>query len=215
MLVLASNSPRRRKLLSSGGWTFQVIPSVVDETPNPGESAPDYVLRLAIEKARDIARLVGYEDIVLAADTAVVLEDEILGKPSGPLEAAEMLRSLRDRSHQVMTGLAILQAGLNRLVTDVCTSRVHIRNFSETEIQVYVNTGDPLDKAGGYAIQNQDFDPVSHLDGCYANVVGLPICQLARLLLDFGLHEPAGLAEKCRTDPGNGCRISKEVFASR
>jgi nucleoside triphosphate pyrophosphatase len=194
------------------GWTFQVIPSAVDETPLPEESALEYVTRLAVEKARDVARLVEREDIVLGADTAVVLEDEILGKPGGPLEAAEMLRSLRDRTHLVMTGLAVLQPGSNRLITDVCTSRVQIRDFSEKEIQVYIETGDSIDKAGAYAIQNPEFDPVSQLDGCYANVVGLPICYMAHMLQDFGLYEPSGLTEPCRTNPGNTCRISKEIF---
>jgi MAF protein len=212
MLVLASNSPRRRKLLSLGGWTFQVIPSAVDETPLPDEPAQEYVLRLAGEKARDVARLVHQDDIVLAADTAVVLENEILGKPSGPLEAAEMLYTLRDRSHLVMTGLAVLQPGTNRFVSDVCTSRVQIRDFSEQEIQVYINTGDPLDKAGAYAIQNQEFGPVSHLEGCYANVIGLPICHLARMLQDYGLQEPSGLTEQCRASSSQDCQISIELL---
>lgn len=212
MLVLASNSPRRRKLLSLGGWTFQVIPSAIDETPLPGEPAREYVTRLAVEKARDVARLVDQQDIVLGADTAVILEDEILGKPNGALEAAEMLRSLRDRTHLVVTGLAVFQPSSGRLSTDVCTSRVQVRDFSENEIQIYIESGDPLDKAGAYAIQNPEFDPVNQLDGCYANVVGLPICQLARILHDYGLDEPSGLTEPCRFAAGNSCRISSDIL---
>ncbi|HXZ74508.1 MAG TPA: nucleoside triphosphate pyrophosphatase, partial [Streptosporangiaceae bacterium] len=159
-LILASNSPRRRELLSLSGWAFSVQPAQVDESPLPGEKPGDYVLRLAQAKAREAAAAGRAGRLVLAADTTVALDGDLLGKPGDAAEAADMLRRLRGRSHQVYTGLAALTAPDGNLVTDLCVTAVPMRNYRDEEIEAYVASGDPLDKAGAYAIQHPGFHPV-------------------------------------------------------
>ncbi|MEW6093076.1 MAG: Maf family protein, partial [Chloroflexota bacterium] len=147
ILVLASNSPRRHELLSLGGWDFLVRPADVDESLRPGEAPRTYVLRLAGEKARACAESARPGETILAADTAVTIDSEILGKPVSAAEAVDMLRRLRGRRHQVCTGIAVLDVDSGTLVTDLCVTDVPMRAYSEEEIQAYVATGDPLDKA--------------------------------------------------------------------
>jgi MAF protein len=222
-LILASNSPRRRKLLSLSGWSFSTLPAEVDETPRPGESPLAYVLRLAESKARRAAENAGPETLVLAADTTVVDEveregertEEILGKPVDPDEAESMLRRLRGRSHRVYTGLAALKTFDSRVLSDWCLTRVSMRNYSDKEMLAYVASGDPLDKAGAYAIQNPSFHPVEELHGCYANVIGLPVCHVTRLLENFGLPPTAGVALACRSPLPHVCQIPKEIVEAQ
>lgn len=192
MLVLASNSPRRKQLLALTGWEFTVLPAQVDESVLPGELPPAYVSRLAETKARAVFSIPGVDlrrpgVVVIAADTAVVDGTNILGKPQDTQEAEAMLRSLRGRTHQVYTGLAALNVG-GRFLSDMCVSEVVMREYSDAEMLDYIASGDPLDKAGAYAIQHVGFRPVERLQGCYANVMGLPVCHLVRLLAGFGLH---------------------------
>jgi MAF protein len=223
MLILASNSPRRKQLLTLGGWNFQVKAAEVDERQQPGESPPAYVLRLAIAKARAVAAqltsLAGDSQIVvLAADTAVVLEEHgrtfILGKPQSGADARRMLTRLRGRTHQVMTGLAALclgpaTAASLALATDLCTTVVAMRSYSEAEMQAYIASGDPFDKAGAYAIQHSGFNPVERLEGCFANVAGLPVCRLEQLLMSTGFAVPPGRHSACK--PGESqCQFAGE-----
>jgi len=215
MLVLASNSPRRRQLLSLGGWEFNVCAAEVDETPLPSEEPPAYVCRLAESKAR-AAAAANYGDLILAADTTVVDElappgSKILGKPSDEADARRMLRSLRGRVHQVYTALALYRPEDGSLLTDLCCTDVPMRDYSDAEIETYIASGDPLDKAGAYAIQHAGFHPVEDLQGCFANVMGLPLCHLLRLLRKLNIQpqtQPkADLPQACQAELGYDCPV--------
>jgi len=212
MLILASNSPRRRQLIALEGWTNQVMPAEVDERLKPGEAPDDYVLRLAQEKARSAAQRAPQGSLIVAADTAVVDNAQILGKPTSPAHAADMLRGLRGHFHQVFTGLAVMHVESSKLVTDKCITDVLMRAYNEEEIQAYVASGDPLDKAGAYAIQHSGFSPVESLEGCYTNVVGLPLCHLTPMLREFNLEPPNDLTGQCRSSSGYHCQLSTLIL---
>lgn len=215
MLWLASTSPRRRALLSLGGWDFQVQPAHVDETVQPGELAAVYVERLALEKARRVTPHASPGDIVIAADTTVLDGEHILGKPATPHEATAMLRSLRARPHQVSSALVVLRLPDGFGQAEVCcqdlvTTTVWMRDYSDPEIETYVASGDPMDKAGAYAIQHAGFRPVERLQGCYTNVVGLPLCRLARLLAVLGAPPVTPLTWACFFNGGQQCSFPSE-----
>jgi septum formation protein len=211
-LVLASNSPRRRELLALGGWPFQVRPADVDESRLPGETPAGYVLRLAETKARTCAAEAMPDQVILGADTCVVNGPDILGKPGDPAEAVEMLRSLRGHPHQVLSGIAVLRTSDGALVTDLCTTQVPMRAYGEDEIAAYVASGDPLDKAGAYAIQHPGFHPVEALHGCYASVMGLPLCHLARSLRKLGLPPGPHIARECQSALKYACPVSSAIL---
>jgi septum formation protein len=211
-LVLASNSPRRRALLTLGGREFLSRPADVDESILPGEAPGDYVLRLAESKARACAVSASPGQLVLAADTTVVDGSTILGKPADADEAFRMLRRLRGRDHQVYTGLALLKAPDGKLVRDLCVTDVPMREYNDDEIEAYVGTGDPLDKAGAYAIQHAGFHPVDSLHGCYASVMGLPLCHLSRSLAQFGISPKADQVIRCLSEFDYDCPISPAVL---
>lgn len=183
LLCLASASPRRRELLASIGVSVTVRPVDIDETPLPGESAEAYVTRLAREKALAGARLSSLP--TLGSDTAVVLDGAILGKPEGPAHAAAMLRSLAGREHRVLTAVAVTgPAGL----LDACVATtVAMREISDDEIAAYWASGEPADKAGGYAIQGRAAVFVEHIAGSHSAVVGLPLFETAALLRRQGV----------------------------
>jgi MAF protein len=216
VLVLASNSPRRRELLALGGWKFVPRPAEVDESQRPGEAADKYVLRLAESKARTCLRFCAEtspeDGIILAADTAVVDGTAVLGKPKDPAEAARMLRGLRGHNHQVLTGIAVLHPGNGTLVTDLCVTEVPMRTYGDDEIEAYVASGDPLDKAGAYAIQNATFHPVERLGGCHASVMGLPLCHLTRSLRILGFAPAVDIAAACQSALKYACPISTAVL---
>lgn len=197
-LILASTSPRRRQLLGLAGWMFAIIPADVDETPLHGESAQDYVLRLAEAKARAVVQQAQTDDLVIAADTTVADGEKILGKPIDGQDAFDMLQSLRGRVHQVHTAIAVFDPKGRQLLTDLASTDVPMRDYSDAEIREYITTGDPFDKAGSYAIQHPGFKPVNHLTGCYANVVGLPLCHLERMLRQFGVAPVHKLPQACQ-----------------
>lgn len=186
-LLLASNSPRRRQLLSLAGWTFNIRPADLDETPWVDELPPSYVLRLAESKARAASAFAQSGQIILAADTTVVDGDSILGKPADAGEAQKMLTRLRSRAHTVYTAICAYDPQTGRCLTDLCATQVWMRNYSDEELADYIASGDPFDKAGAYAIQNQSFHPVERISGCYPNVVGLPVCRVNHLLEQLGL----------------------------
>ena len=189
-LYLASGSPRRRELLTQIGVPFSTVSAAIDEIPFPNESPVAYVERLAREKA-----LAGREQLrasiahnhfcVLGADTAVVLDDRILGKPVDQADALAMLMGLSGREHEVLTAVALNDA--ERCETRVVRSRVTFRAISEDEAGRYWASGEPHDKAGGYAIQGLAAVFVAHLNGSYSAVVGLPVCETAELLGHFGI----------------------------
>jgi MAF protein len=211
MLVLASNSPRRRQLMALGGWTFTLIPAEVDESPLAGEHPKEYVLRLAESKARAAAAAAPLDALVIAADTTVVDGGEILGKPADAQQAEAMLRRLRGRSHQVFTALAVLHSD-GRLLTDWCCTEVPMRQYSDEEMLAYIATGDPLDKAGAYAIQHDGFRPVERLWGCFANVMGLPLCHLARTLGKMGMAQETDVPQACQAALQYDCPVYTQVL---
>jgi septum formation protein len=180
--ILASQSPRRWELLSLCGYPFQVMAANVDETIIDIAEPSENTIKTAQLKAKAVANnsfvIDGDRVIIIAADTVVVLDKQMLGKPSGAAEAHSMLLALRGRDHLVYTGLALLDLGTGKEVTAVHAARVHMRSYTDQEINRYVNSGDPLDKAGAYAIQHPRFRPVASLDGCYLGVMGLSVCQL-------------------------------------
>ena len=192
-VILASASPRRRELLASICADFVVIPSEVDEAIEPLPAA-EAACRLALRKARAVAARAA-RGLVLGADTLVVVDSEALGKPADPDAARAMLRRLRGRWHEVVTGVAVVDAVSGREGTTVVTSRVHMADYSDAEIDSYVASGAPLDKAGAYAIQDCGGALVDGLVGSHSNVVGLPLEATRRLLLDFGAPLTSAPAE--------------------
>ena len=212
ILVLASNSPRRRQLLSLGDWKFTICVADVDENQHPGEAPGDYVLRLASVKAQKSAENASRESVVVAADTAVVDGDDILGKPVDEEDAARMLKRLRGHTHQVYTGLALLRVSDGRTLSDLTVTDVPMRDYSDEEVDAYVQTGDPLDKAGAYAIQHIGFRPVENLAGCFASVMGMPLCRLTYLLGGFHIFPEANVGIHCQTELGYACSVSESIL---
>jgi len=211
-LVLASNSPRRRQLLALAGWTFSVSAADVDESVFENESPADYVLRLAETKARAVAGKAHAEQIVLAADTTVVDGADILGKPKDAKEAATMLTRLRGYAHQVYTGIALLRLSDGLLLKDLCVTDVPMRDYSDEEIQAYIQTGDPLDKAGAYGIQHPQFRPVAEMNGCYASVMGLPVCHVIRLMRKMDIQPDTDFFLTCETLLEYECPVSNAIL---
>lgn len=187
MLVLASASPRRRELLTQAGYTFQVQPAQVNEDPLPGEESIAYVVRLAREKAEAVYHRLAAQNgapgkalAVLGADTTVTLDNHILGKPEDAADAARVLRMLSGRTHRVITGVALVTAGATEVAAEA--TAVRFLTLSDQEIAEYVATGEPMDKAGAYAIQGRAARWIPRIEGCYFNVVGLPLALVGTLL---------------------------------
>jgi MAF protein len=218
-IILASASPRRRELLGAFPISYRVVAADIDERSLPNERPADLVRRLAETKALTIAarclpggagRTVAAGDdaaLVLAADTEVAFNGSVLGKPTDQEQARSMLASLRDEPHVVLTGLAFAR-GDAVVWSSVVETAVWMRPYSDAEIAPYVASGRPLDKAGAYGIQDAEFHPVSRIDGCYTNVVGLPLCEVRRALLSvdpgrFGsLVDPKNVCEELRLVAG-------------
>jgi len=204
-IILASNSPRRKQLLSLFGWPFLVEPADIDEGWHPGETPVDYVRRLACEKALVVAD--ADDALVIAADTIVVDGDELLGKPVDEQDARRMLHQLRGRTHQVYSGIALIDTQTDKSYNDVCCTDVPMREYSDEEIEAYIETQDPMDKAGAYAIQHAGFHPVTALTGCFASVMGLPLCHIAVGLRRLGFDYPADLPEQCQRTLDYDCPV--------
>jgi septum formation protein len=184
-LFLASNSPRRRELLINAGLDFDVRPSTVVEAVREGEAPEDFARRAAREKALDVAASVAAGSLVLGADTVVVIGHEILGKPSGAEEAARMLRRLSGKTHRVITGVCLIRTPGKVEAEEHETTWVTFRRLDEAEIQDYLATGEPFDKAGAYGIQGFASRFVTRVEGCYFNVVGLPVARVVELLKPY------------------------------
>ena len=210
---LASNSPRRREILSWTGWDIKASAANIDESRRGQEPAQDFVLRLAFEKANHPISGNTSDRVIIAADTIVVLDGEILGKPSDDAQAFEMLNALGGRAHEVMTGLVVRSVASGEVYQDICRTCVEMRPYSEEEIHRYIASGDPTDKAGGYAIQNKEFHPVVNFNGCFSSVMGMPLCHLERILQKAILTEPVGLAQICQNHLKYNCPISSRVMA--
>ena len=184
--ILASASPRRRELLSALGLSFEVRPAKGEEHPEPGLSGGETAKRLSRAKCLEIAADADEDAVVIAADTVVCLDDEILGKPADEQDAGRMLRALSGRDHRVFTGVTVARGG--RVLSDYEETAVHFRPLSEREIEAYIATGEPIDKAGAYGIQGRASLFVRAIEGDYFNVVGLPLCKLGQMLKELGVE---------------------------
>jgi len=219
VLLLASNSPRRRDLLALGNQPYSIFVSDVDESQLADESPRDYVLRLArakalavIEKALAVIEKAQPANIIIGSDTAVIDGNEILGKPKDEEDAARMLKQLRGRTHQVYTGVAVYRVRDEKMFAELCVTDVPMRAYTDDEIAAYIKTGDPLDKAGAYAIQHAEFNPVESMRGCYASVMGLPLCHLARALHEMDLSFAADISSACQNFLKYECPVSGAIL---
>ena len=233
-LVLASASPRRRELFSILEAPFTVAAADVDEEIEEGESPQEMVCRLSLAKA-NAAALSRPEYLIVAADTTVVLDGDVLGKPTDEAEAVAMLRRLRGRKHTVLSGVTVylppprpaLSPALSKVegkvegsrgarggqaITELAESTVWMRAYADEEMTRYAASGDPLDKAGAYAIQHQSFSPVESIGGCYASVMGLPLCHLTRALAQLGVTLPVDVPQACQGFTGHRCLVAGEIL---
>jgi len=214
MIILASGSQRRQQFLRDLGLTFSIRLPDIDETPLPNEDPAAMTVRLAEAKAQAVARQLSapYENVlIIASDTTVALDGEIYGKPENAADAMRMLRDLRNRTHEVISAVTVLQPTTARIATRVNRTAVTMRNYSDAEISAYVASGDQMDKAGAYAIQSPEFAPVCALDGCFASVMGLPLVELCELLATFGVTTPRTPLQVCSTiNPFPCCAASAE-----
>ena len=189
ILVLASASPRRKELMAGLGLEFQVMAADVPEDQIPGESAQDMVMRLSLDKASALAERLP-EGLVIGADSTVVLDGEALGKPVDAGDARQMLRRLSGTQHQVMTGLSVVNPASGDRQTDYMASDIKLRTLSDSEITASIQSGTLFDKAGAYAVQDQELRPAEWWRGCYSNIVGLPLCRLLEMLQALGYPLP-------------------------
>lgn len=190
-LTLASASPRRQELMNILGFEFDIKPADLDEDPLPGEIPVDMVRRLSAEKAQAIAATLD-SGLVIGADSTVVFEGQSVGKPVDDDDARRMLRQLSGTTHHVSTGITVVDAGSGKILSDAMTSQITLRRLSEQEIDASIASGVPKDKAGAYAVQDTDLRPASDWEGCYNNIVGLPICRLLQMLEELGYRMPTG-----------------------
>jgi septum formation protein len=210
-MILASSSPRRQELMTWMKIPFESTPADIDESLQQGELPLQHVQRLARQKAGRIHETYGDGIIILAADTIVIDKGRILGKPQDAAQAEEMLLALRGKTHQVATAIHIIAADGNPL-TDMCVSSVKMRDYSMDEIRAYVATGDPLDKAGAYAIQNQSFHPVPIFSGCFASVMGFLFCHIERNLRKIDGYNCVPVAAICQKNLHYSCPIFSRVL---
>jgi septum formation protein len=212
-VILASRSPRRRELLRLLNVPFRVLTPKTQEDGDYRSPATLEAAMLARRKALSVARE-NPNALVMAADTLVVLDDWVMGKPPDAASAREMLLALRDREHRVVTGLAVARPGAARPDAQTVETRVWMRHYADREITDYIARGEPFDKAGAYAIQDDVFRPVEEIDGCYANVMGLPLCHLAVALersgLDLGSVSPH---RACEVHLGRRCLVGLRIIA--
>jgi MAF protein len=212
MLILASQSPRRKQLLEWTGWSFEIFPASTTENEEPGEVPLDYVRRMSSEKAATVVSRLTENGFVLAADTVVVLDGKILGKPKNNEQAKEFLAELRNKVHLVHTALFIEDSATKRIQQDLCTSQVNMREYTKKEIREYIDTGDPLDKAGAYAVQHKGFHPVQDFEGCLANVMGLPLCHLVRTMAKLGVFPPLHVPFTCQKNLDYDCPVTSKII---
>ena len=210
-LVLASSSPRRRQLLPLLGLPFVIKAASVDEQVLAGEPPTEFVLRVSQAKALAVND-VRHDELVIAADTIVAVDGEILGKPVDAMDASRMLHCLRGRSHVIYSSVSVWHPASRRMVCELAESLVWMRDYTKEEMAAYISSGDPLDKAGAYAIQHPVFDPVSRVEGCSLNVVGLPLCHLGRALAAFGVVVPANIPRACRAFTQRDCAVPVEML---
>lgn len=194
------------------GWLgvkYEADPVHVNETPGNGESPLEYVQRMSSTKAKAVSR---EDDVTLGADTIVVYQNEIMGKPVNAQDARKMLGRLRGNTHKVHTALCLYQKKNNINIRELCSSDVKMRDYSTDELKDYVTSGDPMDKAGAYAIQNRSFHPVEDFHGCMANVMGLPLCHLQRGLRKLGVGVDLNISAICKDKLNYDCVLSQRIL---
>ncbi len=208
-ILLASQSPRRHDLIQLTGANVTTLSTDINETVKPDEAPTDYVARLSREKAAAAAATQSTECqmIIVAADTSVIDAGDILGKPANFDEAQALLQRLRNRTHHVLTGITVIEYPTGQGLTHVVRSPIKMRNFTDEDIIRYVETGDPFDKAGGYGIQHQGFQPVKQFSHCFANVMGLPLCHLTRMLQQLEQQLAVDIATNCQQHLDYACPI--------
>jgi MAF protein len=211
MLILASGSPRRRDLLALLGLPFIVQPSEVEEVNHAHETCTAMVTRLSQAKAQALAAQ-ARSGLIVAADTTVCLDGEVVGKPADPDDAIKILRRLRGRAHTVFSGVTLTEAQTGWMRTELAESQVWMRNYSDEEIAAYVASGDPLDKAGAYAIQYADFRPVARIAGCYANVMGFPLCHVYCMLRQTHLTPAETPVAACDRFNRRHCEVAQTIL---
>ncbi|EDU35841.1 Maf-like protein [Clostridium sporogenes] len=190
-IILASASQRRQELLKRILGNFQIIVSDFDESSIPFKNnIPSYVMNLAEGKARSVSKKIMDQDnnLIIGCDTIVAFNNRILGKPKDKKDAFEMLQALSDNEHEVYSGLAILDVKSNKIIKDFVCTKVKFSKLTSSQIEKYINTGDPMDKAGAYGIQGKAGVFVENINGCYYNVVGLPLNKLNSMLMEMGVN---------------------------
>jgi MAF protein len=213
-LVLASASPRRQQLLALTGWRAQVRPPQVDERQDLPARPADLARELAARKARAAADPWESGATILGADTIVVHDGNVLGKPKDRAEATAMLRRLEGKEHLVLTAIALLDPNRDLLLQDLCQTTVPMAPLSAGQIEAYVASGSPMDKAGAYGIQDQNFRvvEVERMRGCFANVMGLPLCHLVRLMSWLGFEPPRDVPAACQKFTAYPCMVYQEIL---
>ncbi|HEY69603.1 MAG TPA: septum formation protein Maf [Anaerolineae bacterium] len=211
-IILASASPRRKELLGLTGWRMEICPVELDESPRQGEPAEALARRLASAKAEAALGIKPQARLMLAADTLVVDDDQILGKPADEHDAQHMLMALRDRSHRVISALDLRYNG--QQVVEICETIVPMRDFTLRQVQAYIETGSPLDKAGAYGIQDRGFHPVAmeRMKGCFANVMGLPLCHLVLAMHRVGLSPKDNVPLACQSFTSYDCSVYPAIL---
>ena len=209
-LVLASTSPRRNALLRLLGISFEKRPSHADETHPEDVDAVGYVRQMAREKGRAVLHADG--EWILSADTIVVLDGQVVGKPADEEDAYEILRALRARGHKVYTALCLRTENGGGTLESLCETDVFMRDYTEEELAAYIASEDYKDKAGGYAIQHRQFHPCTGVVGCYANVMGLPLCHLAMLLMSAGYKLDADVPQACQRYNDIRCEVYPQIY---
>ena len=215
-LKLASASPRRSALMELTGLSVEIVRSDIEEILDEGEEPHAFARRLALQKAKKAARNPDSQGLIFAADTVVVDGDRVLGKPKDEHHAQQMLLDLRDRTHKVITAIAILDSESGDEFVDLCETDVPMRRYSKKEIQTYIATGDAMDKAGAYAIQHDEFKPVevNSMNGCYANVMGLPLCHLTRTLKKMRVNLKQDIVKQCKEFTHYDCQVHPTILNS-
>lgn len=213
-ILLASQSPRRRDLVRLLGQPVETLSTDIDESIQLNEPPATYVARLSREKAQAASKLQGVEQevTIIAADTSVIDKGAILGKPADFFEAKRMLQQLRDQTHTVLTGVTILMHPSGEYLTEVAETPLKARNYTDNEIEAYIATGDPFDKAGGYGIQHEGFHAIENFSHCFANVMGLPLCHLMRMLRQLNIHLPVDIASACQQHLAYTCPIYDDIL---
>jgi MAF protein len=213
-MVLASQSPRRTELLALTGLPFTQQSAQIDESHRAGETPTQHARRLAHEKAASAVQLNNDDCLVIAADTIVVQNDAILGKPANTENADRMLRDLQGGIHTVITAIAVTTTRSGIWHEECCSTQVRIRRLSRRDRQGYISSGDPMDKAGAYGIQNRQFRPATTIGGCFANVVGLPLCHVVRAFSDSGVTPTVDIANACAAHTGYDCPVHQNILCT-